>query len=135
MVVNTRIKLAQFWKRYAERHPNTPKAHLFREGYKGHNPQYWIEDADLCVKCWVTQYTAGVYLLGRPGESKESVEARVAPFRKTFRLRFEAKDNNGWCATSRVFTGGVFNEENWDDMIDWLEDRVQQYERILTGRR
>ena len=127
-----------FWRYYAERHPDTPFAGEFREGWGFHTPWYWVKEAELNVKQWLGSSTVGVYVAGRDGEDKAGAEVRLAPYSE----QFDAITNNyrppeapptTLCSNSIHLDGGTRDRKNWDRMADFMEEYRQKYENILRS--
>ena len=127
-----------FWKLYASRHPNTPKASRFRKGFGGGNPMYKKEYVSLYIKQWLGTETVGVYVKGLQGESYQNAGPRIEPYREKFEEEFDGlnfldQENGTYCVTQLSCPGGTRNPNNWDQMTDWLECQLQKYDRILPG--
>ncbi len=127
-----------FWRHYAERHPDTPFADKFRDGWGFHTPWYRVSEAELTVKQWLGSCTVGVYVAVEDLEDFEKAEIRLAPYRE----QFDAITNNyrppeapptTLCANSIHLDGGTRDRHNWDRMVDFMEDYRLKYEQILRS--
>lgn len=136
------MDLGQFWKRYAERHPETPKAGRFR-GPKwnrafgaGWAADYDFKGAGFTVS--VRQYLSnrGVVTYLHSWEKGEQWDARLPLYQKAFKEAFDAEDcapDGKLCAVRLVLPDGISNPVNWDLMIEWMEHHRQEYKRILCS--
>ena len=122
-----------FWAYVAQRRPHAPR---LRPGYASSNVWHSVDEAGL----WVVQFLAydrvGVYLIGRgKEEARAEFQARIDPFRGA--LRDALDDSNlrdgkeHWCISE--FRVDSHDRSNWDQMVDWLEERRQTYEQVLRS--
>lgn len=127
-----------FWNLYAERHPNTPHVKKFKEGYRFHTPSYPIKGNQLVIKQYLGPSTIAVYVTGKPGESAEDVEKRLSPYREQINLLTSGHlppdaPEKAVCANTFYVKGGTRNPDNWETMVDFMEEYRQKYEQILRS--
>lgn len=130
-----------FWRRYAERHPRTPNAQRFAEDYRHHSPSYKVDKADLSVRHYLGTDGVGTYVVGGNGEVSKAVERRIRRYHEQFQeklgdLTYHIPNNNGldhWCETICEPVGGTRQRNNWDALIDWMEQRRLLYMAILRS--
>ena len=115
-----------FWTHVAERHRGD-----VRPGFAGSNVVTHVEEADLRISRYVSQWGVGVYLTNNRNETDESVLSRIKPYLKP--LREETKGryllDDEW--GSSLLEIDTRDRANWDRMADWLHDRLETYERVL----
>lgn len=136
------MDLGQFWKRYAERHPQTPKADRFRgehwnrawgAGWAAHY-DYEGDGFTTTVTQYLSKTRVVTYLYS--WEKGEQWEARLTMYQRAFKEAFDAEESDSdgrLCAVRLVLPGGVSNRANWNLMIDWMEHHRLEYERILCS--
>ena len=130
-----------FWRRYAETHPWTPNAKRFQEDYRHHSPSYKVAEADLSVRHYLGTDGVGTYLVGGTDEHFRAVERRIRRYWEQFQEEFEVltfhipneKGLDHWCETIFEPEGGTRNRNNWDSIIDWIEERQLKYMAILRS--
>ena len=122
-----------FWAHFANRRPNSPG---LKPGYATSYVPHRANEADLHVTQYLAQDRVGVYITGNRNETEADVRPRIEPFRSALQVALvdeELRDaNNHWCATHLMVDST--DRGNWDKMVDWLDDRRQVYERVLSRR-
>lgn len=130
-----------FWRRYSERHPRTPNAQRFHEDYRHHSPSYKVAEADLSVRHYLGTDGVGTYVVGGTEEHSNAVERRIRRYWELFQDEFKDiachkpndKGLDHWCETIYEPVGGTRDKNNWDELIDWMENQRQKYMVILRS--
>ena len=121
-----------FWAHFAARHPDAPG---LRPGYA--NSNVWHRDERNNI--WVTQFLAqdrvGVYIIGNHHEMKEQIWPRLEPHLDALQEAMNGEhffhSEKHCCITElKINSRG---RDNWDEMVDWLEDRRKTYERVFQS--
>lgn len=121
-----------FWRHFAAKWPNVLN---LPPNYAGFNPGCWIDEIDLKVRLWLASESVGIDVVGRKKDAREDVRRRLDPYREIFQRAFEDVASYGeeeWWVTW-LTVGSTYDRRHWDDMADWLADRLQKYKEILRG--
>ncbi len=121
-----------FWAHYAARHPGTP---VLRPGYANSNVWHKDERNNL----WITQFLArdrvGVYIIGNHRELKENIWSRFEPYLDALQGALNNEPlfhgEKHYCITELKIDSR--DRDNWDEMVDWLEERRKTYERVFQS--
>ena len=121
-----------FWAHLAERRPEAPK---LRSGYAGANFWHSVEKTDFLAVQFVAYGQVGIYVSGLRDEARQNFLVRLHKFRSHFEDAFEGEDfseeKNASCLL--VLKIGSYDQRNWDEMADWLDEHRQKYVEILSG--
>ena len=119
-----------FWAHLAARHPGAPD---LRPGYAFSNVWHKDERNDLRITQFLAGDRVGVYIIGNQNELKEHFWPRLEPYEDALRGALNDKSfthgERHCCLTE--FKIDSRDRDNWDEMVDWLEDRRKTYERVL----
>lgn len=120
-----------FWRHFKAKCPNVLK---LTPNFAGANPVHWIEEVDHKIRLWLGSQSVGIDVLGRNKDTVEDVRARMEPYREFFEEVFEdvgsrSEKERWWASTLDV--GSTYDENNWDEMTDWIAVRFQKYNEIL----
>ena len=123
-----------FWAHFAARIPGAPG---LRPGYAGSYVRHQVEQADVRVIQYLASESVGVYLVGSRSDPTADASTQIDLYEAALRTKLNddsfrddpASDYR--CSTSlRIET---HDRSNWDQMVDWLEERRQTYEQVLRS--
>ena len=123
----------EFWAHFAQRIPNAPKI----RDRSGSNVWHPVEEAGLSIGQYLSRNRVGVYLSGKWREPPEKFVPRIALYAEAIKNSLDAGDyvdngeNNNCSITLSV--DDSHDRENWDQMVDWLDDRRRRYEKVLKA--
>ena len=128
-----------FWKLYAERHPITPHAKKFRNGYRFHTPSYSIKENQLIIKQYLGPSTVAVYVTGKPGESIEAAAERLSPHLEQINLLtndYLSPDapEKAVCANVYYVKGGTRDPDNWKKWLTFWKSIVKNTNRFCVRK-
>lgn len=119
-----------FWEYFSVRRPEAPD---LQPGYAGSNIWHDVHEVGLRVVQFLAAKGVGVYVTGKWGETQTEVEPQIAPLQGFFSTALEADNfshnGNHWYVTELKID--AYDRDNWDAMVDWLDDQRQKYEEIL----
>lgn len=119
-----------FWEYFSVRRPEAPD---LQPGYAGSNIWHDVHEVGLRVVQFLAAKGVGVYVTGKWGETQTEVEPQIAPLQGVFSTALEAENfshnGNHWYVTELKID--AYDRDNWDAMVDWLDDQRQKYEEIL----
>ena len=119
-----------FWEYFSVRRPEAPD---LQPGYAGSNIWHDVHEVGLRVVQFLAAKGVGVYVTGKWGETQTEVEPQIAPLQGVFSTALEADNfshnGNHWYVTELKID--AYDRDNWDAMVDWLDDQRQKYEEIL----
>ncbi len=119
-----------FWEYFSVRRPEAPD---LQPGYAGSNIWHDVHEVGLRVVQFLAAKGVGVYVTGKWGETQTEVEPQIAPLQGVFSTALEADNfshnGNHWYVTELKID--AYDRDNWDTMVDWLDDQRQKYEEIL----
>ena len=124
----------EFWAHFVQRIPNAPRIGL---GWNGSNVWHLVEEAELRIGQYLSQNRVGVYLSGKLRESEEEFVPRIALYAEAIKNALddgEYVDNgeNNNCSIT-LSVDDSHDRANWDQMVDWLDDRRRRYEKVLKA--
>ena len=124
----------EFWAHFARRIPDAPG---LRPGYAYSNIYYKVEESNIRISQYIAKERVGVYLIGDRGESMDVVAPRIEPYVKSIEKTVEKSDHytygdNYRCGINLYMDS--HDRENWDKMVDWLDDRRRRYEEVLKTK-
>ena len=122
-----------FWTRYLERHPEAePEGIKVQRGWNGYTR---LADGDVLISVWIGEKTAGIYVRGGWGERKHSAADRLGRHADILARKpgFETynPEPNGHLFGER-FPKSYQDENNWPEMIDWMEERRKLYVAAIS---
>ena len=112
-----------FWKYYAQRHPEDGIPQDRAASYVRHE----VEGTGLTVSQYLSQSGVGMYL---PGGAWDQVKSYEDALRSELEVEL-GEPRSDYLAVSEL-TIESYNRENWPQMVDWLHDKLRQYRRVLT---
>ena len=125
----------EFWAHFARRIPDAPG---LRPGYCHSNVWHKMEGVDITVVQHLSKNRVGVYLIGKWGEPMANAAPRIEPYAEAIEKAVDKSDNYYYGETHRCLialsVGDSHNRENWDKMVDWLDDRRRRYEEVLKTK-
>ena len=130
--VNSDTRTA-FWTRYLQRHPDAAAGGIkVQRGWNGYTK---LAGGDVQVSIWIGERTAGIYVRGGWGDRKHGAITRLAPHAETLVARlgceFNEADQKGHIFGEQ-FAKSYLDEHNWDEMIDWMEERRKAYVAAIS---
>lgn len=120
----------RFWSFFVARHPDAPG---LKPGHAGANVWNLVPGPDLTVTQFISRERVGVFVIGKWGEGPESYISRLEPFADAVREEFPDEavaDADSGCRTQ--LSVNTRDENNWEDMADWLHERHRIYTRVLS---
>ena len=127
----------EFWAYYSNRYPDDgiPQG---RKAANVHHPVK-IDDEELRVVQYRANWGIGVYIVGRRGESRETVLERAKPYMPALRKAL-GLDSGGEFGTvpefyyaHRGFDIDPSNPDNWEKATDWLHKHMHLYHEALSS--
>jgi hypothetical protein len=117
-----------FWSRYLEKYPSSALDGV--KGSRSWNQYIKMSGDDIQISIYVAQRYSGIYVKGGWGEKKHRAEAILAPHRPALAERLETEffsaNVNGHYFGER-FLKSYLDIENWDSIIDWMEEHRCAY--------
>lgn len=133
-------KRIAFWTRYLERHPAAAEQGIkVQRSWNGYTA---LAGGDIQISVWIGDKTGGIYVRGGRGDRKHSADALLGPHADKLISRlgiatYEAEPNGH--IFGEKFDWSYHEEANWDQIIDWMEERrtayVQAIEDVLGSTR
>lgn len=120
----------EFWAHFSQRYPNDK----IPDNYSTSSVWHKVQNADLMISTALAQNSVGIWYRGAWGESPEQYATTVK------RYETQIKDKLGIglgddpvypCYQYKAFDSQ--NPANWDDMTDWLHEKLQSYLRVFDA--
>lgn len=119
----------EFWTHYSRRHPEDG----VREGWGLSN--FWLRpnESGPRISLMLAQGQIGVFFTTGKGLTEEEVSDWVARRASIIqaKLGLEVSDNSS-CSQSKSLD--TWNRDNWDEMTDWLHQKLQIYSEVQAGQ-
>ena len=120
----------EFWSHFASQIPDAPG---LRPGYAGSNVWHPTGKDDLKIVQYLAQDAIGVYVTGKWGEPWVNAQNRIEPYVEQLREALNdqlIQANNGCSSRLKI---DARDRENWEHMVDWLDQRRLTYAQIISG--
>ena len=121
----------RFWGRYVARHRGVFKP--------TRDANIWIpmlRDRSVILSIYVARKASGMSLRGPKGGGGEELESILSQYAEKLDRAFgpshSAKESYFYETWIDI---GIWEEESWDEIIDWMDDQRQRYAEILRKMR
>ena len=123
-----------FWAHFASRLPGAPG---LRPGYADSNVRHRVDQADVYIAQYLASGDVGIYLVGNRNETLADASPRIDPYVPALRATLDDPSfrnvTSGGHRCCTWLTIDSHDRGNWDQMVDWLDERRQTYERVLRS--
>lgn len=120
----------EFWSHYSKRHPDDE----IPDNYATSSVWHKAQNANLMISTALGQNSVGIWYRGTWGESSEQYTATVKRYETQIRdkLGIDIGDDPVYpCYQEKAFDAQ--NRANWDDMADWLHQKLREYRRAIES--
>ncbi len=120
----------EFWSHYSERHPQDQ----IPSNYSVSSVWHDVQGADLMISTSLGQSAVGIWYRGRWGEPSEQYLETVKQYEAQIghKLGIDLGDHPHYpFYQEKAFDAQ--NRANWDDMTDWLHQKLYEYRDALNG--
>ena len=120
------IRLA-FWEHYVSRHPKAAEEGI--KPQRGWNGYSALLNGDILVSVWIGEKTSGAYVRGGWSDRKREAQRLLEPHQDRLReiIGCEFSPNRSGHVIGERFPKTYTDPANWDEIIDWMENRRQAY--------
>ena len=126
-------KRLRFWTFYCERHPAA-----IEDGLKPsrHTGAWFRVNKDMLISFGIGAEFVSVFVRGDWGDRRFSAQERLLPHINEIRenlpnVEFYENHREGRVFGETNRSLSYLNEEQWPEICDWLEERRQQYARVM----
>lgn len=127
-----------FWRHYGYRHPDTPRADRFQNGWGSYKAWYGVQDLNIWIKQLLrTGGNVVVYVTGEKTEPKESSLARLSSFHDQIE-QFAVHSELSHAPPTALYAHLLLlptttrDPKTWDRATDFMEDILNQYRKIFN---
>jgi len=117
-----------FWTRYIDRHPDSKQNGI--KPIRGWNTYSPLAGGNILVSVWVGDKNAGIYVRGGWGDRKfkatELLNGDIQKISEQLGATLYQNHKDGHVFGQR-FPLSYRDEENWDEIIDWMEEKRLAY--------
>lgn len=117
----------QFWTHFCGKYPSygTPDAASSRWSI--------LPGTDAVVVQYLARDSVGVFVRPRRGGAMEDLAIELAPYLAALATRLAAPAGGQTSFLSQNLKIDTSNRENWDQMADWLDERVRAYQETFAS--
>ena len=121
----------EFWHHYARRHPDAP---AITEGYR--NRAVWdiVESVEIVISMMLSKRRVGISYRPMFGEQTadafERIKNRADDIRRHTGIELGSA-THPWCWQEKQFE--ATDRSDWDEIADWLHEKLVRYRRGLVG--